>query len=290
MASKLSNLRPATNDVLTALLFPISRLLLASGIGVDQFISAAKQAYVKAAISELFPSGSRVNISRLSVATGLTRKEVSLLVNKITGGNDNLIRQAKAQRAVRVLHGWRVDPRFRGQRGYPAKLPLRGSKKSFTLLVKLYGGDVTPKSVLRELERMNTVSITRDGLLRLRGSGRHLSMQAPQQMVEVATLLTDFAGTITECNSDIRSPAYFGYREIDAASMDDAALFERVFSGRAAALLDGFDQWRVSRGGARTAPGKLSRIGVGVYLVKTGAQQRPPARPLQRVRPPPHPR
>lgn len=276
MTIKIPNSRLATDDVLVALLLPISRLMLASGVGIDQLVSVAKQAYVEAAMSELFPAGSRVNISRLSVTTGLTRKEVSLLVDRITGGKDHLIHKAKEQRAIRVLRGWGIDPRFRDERGQPAKLPLRGSKKTFTLLVKLYGGDVTPISVLRELERMNAVAITQDGLLRIRASGRQFSLRAPQHMVEIASLLADFAGAITPYNPDGRSPTYFGFRDCDNASVDDAALFERTFSKRAAALLDGFDQWRDSRNGtrARSASKKKSRIGVGVYLIKSGASPR----------------
>ena len=78
------------DDALVALLVPISRLMLTSGVGVHQFVHAVKQAYVKTAMEEVFPGGSRVNISRLSVATGLTRKEVSLLVTKLKGGNVRL--------------------------------------------------------------------------------------------------------------------------------------------------------------------------------------------------------
>lgn len=283
MANKTPNSRSPADEALVALLLPISRLMLASDIGIDQLVSAAKQAYVKAAISEVFPVGSRVNISRLSVATGLTRKEVSLLVDRISGGGDHLIRQAKEQRAIRVLRGWCVDPRFRDERGQPARLALRGNKRAFALLVKLYGGDVTPTSVLRELERMNAITTTRDGLLKIRASGRQFSLRAPQHLAEIAGLLADFAGTISQHNSNGNSPTYFGYRDFDAASMDDAALFDRTFSRRAAALLDGFDQWKAGRENARSASSKKKRIGLGIYLINSetsppyppeGAQQR----------------
>jgi hypothetical protein len=263
--------------------------MLGRGVGIDQLVSAAKQAYVKAAISEFFPHGSRINISRLSVTTGLTRKEAAALVNRmIGGGKEQPIRQAKEQRAMRVLRGWCIDPRFRGQGGHPAKLSLRGSKKSFALLVKLYGGDVTPISVLRELQRMNTIATTRDGLLRIRGSSRQFSAPAPapRLMAEFATLLADFAGAISQHSANGSPPAYFGYRDFDSASMDDAAAFERTFSRRAAALLDGFDEWRTSRRKPRNTSGELSRVGVGVYLIKSSATPPDPARMLRRRRRP----
>jgi len=250
-------------------------MLLAGGVGVDQFVSAAKQAYVKAAVTDVLPLGSRLNISRVSVVTGLTRKEVSRLLEAVRGGTLS-VRRTKEQRAMRVLRGWCIDPRFCSRSGQPAQLSLRGGKrKAFALLVKLYGGDVTPMSVLRELERLNVISTTKEGLVRVRSAARRLPSHLPQQMLEIANLFTDFARAITPARSNESSPAFFGYRECDSVSPDDTALFGRTFSRRAAALLEGFDQWRASRHNLRNASTNTGRVGVGVYLINEKAQSRP---------------
>jgi hypothetical protein len=265
------------DDVLVALLAPISRLTLTGGVGIDQLVRAAKQAYVETAIEELFPVDSRVNISRLSVATGLTRKEVSLLIDKPKGVKVHLAPRTKEQRAIRVLRGWRIDPRFHARSGAPAELPLRGGEKAFASLVKLYGGDVTPTSVLRELERMNAVSMTRSGLLRMRSQRKRLRSHAPQHMLEAARLLGDFASTLAHRPSKGSAPPFLGYRDCAITSRDDTALFQRTFSRRAAALLESFEQWRGSRREIRKPPDNRARVGIGVYLVnKTVLKLAPP--------------
>ena len=260
------------NDVLVDLLAPICRLTLSGGVGIDQLVRAAKQAYVEAAIADLFPIDSRINISRLSVATGLTRKEVSLLVDKPKGSRVRIAPRAKEQRAIRVLRGWRIDPRFHKRSGEPAQLPLRGSGKAFALLVKIYGGDVTPTSVLRELERMGAVSVTPSGLLRMRGGSRRLHSHHPQHMLDVARLIGDFADTVAQSTSKGNKPAFFGYRDCAVSSPDDTPLFQRTFSRRAMALLESFDQWRGTRREIHKSPDNGARLGIGVYLVSRGAR------------------
>jgi hypothetical protein len=273
------------DDVLVALLAPVSRLTLTAGVGIDQLVRAAKQAYVEAAIEELFSVDSRVNISRLSVATGLTRKEVALLVVKPKGRKGHRAPRIKEQRAMRVLRGWRTDARFHGRGGTPAQLPMRGVGKAFSSLVKLYGGDVTPISVLRELERMGAVSTTRAGLLRMRASNGLLRSHAPQHLLEVARLLGDFTGTLAQSPSQNNAPAFFGFRDCTVTSSDDSALFQRTFSRRAAALLESFDQWRDSRGVVRKSSESRARVGIGVYLVSQGGLKLIPAvNPLPRAR------
>ena len=226
-------------------------------------------------MEEVFPRGSRVNISRLSVATGLTRKEVSLLVTKLRGGNVRLAPGAKEQRAMRVLRGWRVDPRFHGRNGRPAHLLLRGDERTFASLVKMYAGDVTPTSVLRELERMEAVSMTSAGTLRMRVSKGRIRSQAPNHVLEVTRLLGDFTNTIAQSHA-AGNPPFFGYKDCIVPSPNDAALFQRAFSRRAAALLGSFDQWQLSRGKIRNSSDKAAHVGIGVYLVSEAAQRRVP--------------
>jgi hypothetical protein len=101
----------------------------------------------------------------------MSRREIAALVR----GSSRPRRppkHSKGQRAFRVLHGWNTDPSFHNRRGQPAALPLKGRGHTFGTLVRRYGGDVTPVAVLRELERLNTVTMSQ-GRLRLRPEGLH---------------------------------------------------------------------------------------------------------------------
>lgn len=213
----------------------------------------------------------RVNISRLSVATGMTRKEVAALLGSREGGGAAKKKRGQ-QRALRVLKGWITDPRFRNASGHPDELRVRGSKKSFAFLVRLYGGDVTPKSVLRELERIEMVEVTKAGTLRLRALRNRYGTEVNSQLSDLSRLFEDFALAIVRPNSKSEDPSFIGFKDSIVPSTGDAAYFMRRFSGRAAALLEDFERWSVGRGAARmgSAPEHGAvRVGLGVYLLRS---------------------
>lgn len=265
-----------TEDALVDLLLPIARLLVGGGAGIDELVRAAKRAYLRAAMDAVLPQDRRVNISRLSVATGMTRKEVSALLNSSRGARRGAIRRSGEQRALRVLRGWLTDPRFQNGDGRPDDLSYRGHKKSFAALVKLYGGDVTPKSVLRELERISVVETTRIGLLRVRALRKRNIIETHYQISELARFFEDFAYAIGRPSNAAEAPPFFGFKDSTVPSVGDAASFARTFSRRAAALLEDFQQWSADREGNK--PGlhgdsQAIRVGLGVYLL--GSHQAP---------------
>src|SRR5262249_52595868 len=145
---------PATDDSLEAVLLPIVALAVKNRLGADRFVQATKRAYVRAAMDEAYSTNPRISYSKLAVVTGLTRKEVSSLVGNIDGSRSQPPRASREQRALRVVRGWRMDPRFHDERGRPAQLPLRTGRRNFAVLVRAYARDVTPMSVLAELERL----------------------------------------------------------------------------------------------------------------------------------------
>ncbi len=286
---------PKTDDrelteTLVTLLLPIGRLMLKGGLGIGDLIRAGKQAYLRAAIAYVTSAGSRVNASHLSVVTGLTRKEVTSILNELKGMPTLRRGEGKEQRAMRVLRGWKLDPRFCDNKGEPARLPLRGERGSFSALVKIYGGDVTPNSVLKELQRIGAVSFSNSRGLRLRST--RVGAKSTEHMTELARLFPDFVNTVSpHCPADGR-PLFFGFRDSVVDSSDQAAKFQRTFSNRAAAMLQGVQQWSASQNQTRqvkTAIGaKRWRVGIGVYLVQgndDNGQSRPKARSVSAGRP-----
>lgn len=243
------------------------------GIGIDELVRAAKRAYLRAAMQVVVRQDGRVNISRLSVATGMTRKEVAALLGDAQARGDAVEKKKGQQRALRVLKGWISDPCFRNSRGHPDELRLRGSKKSFASLVKLYAGDVTPKSVLRELERIEIVEVTKAGNLRLRALQNRHGIEVNSQLADLSRLFEDFALAIIRQDSKSEDPSFIGFKDSIVPSTGDAAYFMRRFSGRAAALLEDFEQWSVGRRGAARRSSVQEhgavRVGLGVYLLRS---------------------
>ena len=265
------------NETLIALLIPICRRMLEDGLGTGDLVRAAKQAFLRSAVNYVTSAGSRVSVSHLSVLTGLTRKEITSLLGEIEGAPGRGRGEMKEQKARRVLRGWRLDPRFCHNDGTPADLSLRGDRKSFAALVKLYGGDVTPNSVLRELERLRAVSLSRSGRLRLRSV--NVGVKSTEHMTELARLFPDFANTVSPERTSSGRPLFFGFRDSVVDSVDQAAKFQQTFSNRALAMLQGVQQWLVSQDQSRptetTAAGKRVQVGIGVYLVQRPDEANP---------------
>ena len=277
-----------TEDALVDLLLPIARLLVGGGAGIDELVRAAKRAYLQAAMDAVLTQDRRVNISRLSVATGMTRKEVSALLNYRRNSRRGATKRSGEQRALRVLRGWLTDPRFQNRDGRADRLSYRGHKKSFSALVKLYGGDVTPRSVLRELERIGVVEMTRIGLLRVRSLRKRDTVEPHYQVAELARFFEDFACAIGRPTSATEAPPFFGFKDSTVASVGDAASFVTTFSRRAAALLEDFQQWSAGREGKESPlhqDNNAIRVGLGVYLL--GSHQSPVSDAIGKAADPP---
>src|SRR6202451_4576695 len=230
-------------QLLSVMLVPIARMLLKSGFGAGELLRAAKQASVRAALIEVIPLGSRVNVSRLSVATGLTRKEIASILGRSLNAKSLSEKSTLEQRAWRVLRGWHTDPKYRETSGRLAALPFAGKQGTFMSLVRRYGGDVTPRSVLRELERMQVVSRTAAGTLRIHRKALHSRNLLMEQLFDVARAFRDFAATVSG-EHGLNAQGFFGFKEGTVPSADQAALFQRTFAERGAILLDSFEQWR----------------------------------------------
>ena len=75
-----NNQRVLTQAVVN-LLKPLIKLLLSRGIGCVSFCELVKAVYVDVANTEFVIPGKKQSISRISTLTGLTRKEVSSVIN-----------------------------------------------------------------------------------------------------------------------------------------------------------------------------------------------------------------
>ena len=154
-------------QVLNALLIalrPIAKMLLRNGFGFREFNEIAKSAFVDVATRDYGLRGRPTNISRVAVMTGLTRKEVRRIRDKIDGGDEAVV--AKSTPLGAVLSSWHTQNEFIDSSGVPLDLPFDGASPSFTDVVKLSGGDIPPGAMRTELKRIGAIQETEEGLLR----------------------------------------------------------------------------------------------------------------------------
>ena len=151
-------------DAFLVVLRPIAKILLRCGIGFREFAEIAKTAFVDVASTEYGIRGRPTNISRIAVMTGLTRKEVRRLRNKISNGDNAIV--VKTTPLVEVLHRWYAESEFLDSTGRPSVLPFNGDKGSFSSLVRRFGGDIPPGAMKTELKRVGAIDEEANGGLR----------------------------------------------------------------------------------------------------------------------------
>ncbi len=154
--------RQVLNAFLIALR-PIARILLRFGIGFREFSEISKTAFVDVASREYGLRGRPTNISRVAVMTGLTRKEVKRIRNKIERGEHAVV--VKTTPLTEILHRWYGEDEFLDASGRPAVLPFAGETRSFAALVRRFGGDIPPGAMRTELKRVGAITEDEEGSL-----------------------------------------------------------------------------------------------------------------------------
>jgi hypothetical protein len=161
--------RKTLSAAILKLLRPLVRLMLRNGLTYGDFADLSKWVFMDVAAQEFSIPGRKQSISRVSVITGLTRKEVSRL-QKITTPDDSAIAH-QYNRAARVISGWLRDKAFHDNQGQPADLHFDTGKHNFSELVRRHSGDVPPRAILDELLRVGTVATNEDGRIHLLTDG-----------------------------------------------------------------------------------------------------------------------
>jgi hypothetical protein len=95
--------------------------------------------------------------------TGLTRKEVKRLRDKIASGDSRI--KVKTTPLADVLHHWHSEPDYTDANGAPLCLSFSDGRGSFSELVKRFGGDVPAGAMRTEMKRVGAVEEDESGNL-----------------------------------------------------------------------------------------------------------------------------
>jgi len=250
------------------LLRPLVRILLRNGVSYGVFADLARWVYVDTAARVCEVPGRKTTISRISVITGLTRKEVKRL--HLSASPDDRAAIDRYNRAARVISGWCRDDRFADGRGEPCPLPLAGGDvPTFEGLVRSYSGDMPVRAVLDELTRVGAVSLEADGRVRLITRGY---VPEGDEAGKLAILGGDVADLIKTIDHNISGPAgeRFIQRKVayDNVPVEAALRFRKLCAVKGQDLLEEFDRWLAAhdRDSNPAASGsERRRLGVGLY-------------------------
>ncbi len=135
---------------LMRLLRPLVRLFIRSGITFPAIANLLRELYVNVAEYDFALPGKEQTDSRVSLLTGIHRKEVRRLRG---AGAPVSVVPASVSRTSRILAKWLAAPEFNDARGQPLPLPRTASDAatpSFEALVASVTRDVRPRAVLDE--------------------------------------------------------------------------------------------------------------------------------------------
>jgi hypothetical protein len=156
---------PKPEDLVLAavaqILRPLVGLLLAHDVKYGSLIELIKRLMVEGARERVPGAGGERAVSRVSVATGIHRKEVKRLLE--TPGEEAPL--AGRSLAAEAFTRWVTDPRFHDAHGRPAPLPRQtgdAAAESFETLARSVSRDVHPRTLLEELLRLRMVSLVED--------------------------------------------------------------------------------------------------------------------------------
>ena len=134
---------------LARLLRPLVRLLVARGITFPALADLLRELYVNVAEHDFALPGKEQTDSRVSLLTGIHRKEVRRLRG---AGAPVSVVPGVVSRTSRIIARWLADPVFTDTGGRPLPLPrnAEGGAASFESLVAGVTRDVRPRAVLDE--------------------------------------------------------------------------------------------------------------------------------------------
>ena len=269
-----SRTESAVTAAVLRLLRPLCRLLLRNHVAFAAFEELAKWVYVQVAMEDFGIPGKKPTLSRASVLTGLTRKDVQ----RLTTGEPGLEKRGADEgynRAARVLTGWLRDTEFHDQNGQPALLAVSDGQASFAALVRRYSGDMPVRAVLDEMLRVGAVRRLDDQRIELVARAY---VPIADESEKLAILGNDVADLITTIDHNIRQdplgPRFqrkVMYRNFPASQLP---AFRKLSAAHSQELLEKFDRWLSDHAGA-DGPATASdapmaqaapmRLGVGIY-------------------------
>ncbi len=185
---------PATYDVkqhvlaaFRTLLVPLVRMLVRSGVTYRDFGELAKEVFVAVGARELRTPERKTTLSRLSIACGLPRREVSGIV--LEEARRRREQGTYAKQLANLLEVWHSSKQYVGPYGFPRDLVIFGQDPAgtFELLVEGACEGVSTQVMLRELVRVGAAEVLDGGKVIRVLKRTYIPTDLTAEMVEVFT-------------------------------------------------------------------------------------------------------
>jgi hypothetical protein len=155
---KIRDIELAARQGIFKILEPIADFALNCGLSVKDVNSIFRQAAVWSIAARQIDYARRINVSGISATTGLSRGEISKVLQHAWSPRDPV--SDRNQRVTnRILAAWQSDSRFLTASGHPRELKLYGRGPTFESLVKTHGRGIPIRAILDELLRIDAIEL-----------------------------------------------------------------------------------------------------------------------------------
>lgn len=247
---------------------PIARIMLRAGITWKELAEVGKAVYVEVASADFGIRGRPTNVSRVSILTGFTRKEVSRLRKVLTTDEGHVME--RMNRATRVLTGWFTDAEFVDDDGNPRALAVAGDDVSFESLCRRFASDVPPTTMLKELKHVQAVSENKAGMLEAMMRTYMPQKTDPSLILSSGSVLEDIGNTVTHnlFRGDGDLPRFERRATNTRVSAKAKAKFQEYLEKEGQAFLERVDEWLTEHEVDGDGAGETIRLGLGTYWIE----------------------
>jgi hypothetical protein len=159
MDSEITPLHKSRLSVFRRVLRPLIRFALARRIPIQVIVDLLKKLYVDVTMEEFSLPEKRLTDSRISVLTGLQRKDIKAIRET---ADDDATWFASAGPLPRLVARWRSAADYQDEDGNPLSLPKTGPGPSFESLVGMISHDIHARTVLDDLIALGLVTTDED--------------------------------------------------------------------------------------------------------------------------------
>jgi hypothetical protein len=258
------------------LLRPVMRFLLRHGVTHQEFSEIAKEVYVVIARADYGVQGRPTNNARVAMLTGLSRREVAKVRDRILEG-DQVAQSGQGNRISEILTAWHVDAEFCDEQGQPKVLPGAGPSGSLSSLLNRSAGDLPHGAIRKEMLQRGLIAEPKSGQFRVLKRDFVFSELDPEVIGRMGTALHDHAATLEHNLNEQRMSAPRFEAIADNARVRPATYraFHKLVEERGLSFLEEMDAWLSENEveSSSDSNAKTLRLGVGVYLIRDEDQE-----------------
>jgi Family of unknown function (DUF6502) len=259
-------LKEATIIALKRVVDPLIDLMFDAGLTVQEFSGLVRERAVRTAAMRIVRESGRSSKSRVAIITGLPRSEVARI---LSAEDDSSNRRPGQHPARRVLSAWYGSPRFLGENGEPAVLPIFGRRRSFEQLVAAHSGGIPVRAMLDQLTQINAVEILSGQRVRAKSRVPIFKGLTSSAISIIGERAGDLLETLKSNLRTTKQPLFEGTALMGDVDVSSAPLVHREIAEQGAAFIDAANSlFARSRVNPRRSASKKSakcRVGVTVY-------------------------